>query len=70
MTPHSDGNDHLPVYDSLVRERGDVVAETRSVAERALYDAAHALSGHGVVRPAPDQAAQLRAPADRSTTRG
>ncbi|MFD3564805.1 hypothetical protein ACFWVU_34870 [Streptomyces sp. NPDC058686] len=53
---NSTGNDHLPVYDSLVRERGDVVAEARSVAETALYQAAYALSGHGGVRPAPGPA--------------
>ncbi|MET9912632.1 hypothetical protein ABZZ74_38615 [Streptomyces sp. NPDC006476] len=38
--------DRLPVYDSLVRERGDVVTETREVAERAQHQAREALSGH------------------------
>ncbi|MFF1358481.1 hypothetical protein [Streptomyces sp. NPDC058297] len=52
MNLNSTGNDHLPVYESLVRERGDVVAEARSVAEKALYQAAYALNGHGGARPA------------------
>ncbi|MEU8487897.1 hypothetical protein [Streptomyces sp. NPDC048641] len=53
MNLNSTGIDHLPVYDSLVRERGDVVAEARSVAETALYQAAYALSGHGQPAPGP-----------------
>lgn len=47
--------DRLPVYDSLVRELGDVVAEAREVAERARHQAQQALAGHSGVRrePAP-----------------
>ncbi|MCX5442999.1 hypothetical protein OHB53_43490 [Streptomyces sp. NBC_00056] len=56
MNPSSTGNDHLPVYESLVRERGDVVAEARLVAAEALHQAAYALSGHGGVRPMPGPA--------------
>ncbi|MFD7780038.1 hypothetical protein, partial [Streptomyces sp. NPDC059753] len=53
MNHSSTGNDHLPVYESLVRERGDVVAEARLVAAEAQYQAAAALNGHGGVRAAP-----------------
>ncbi|MEU6664351.1 hypothetical protein [Streptomyces sp. NPDC046821] len=68
MNLQTAGNDELPVYDSLVRERGDVVAETRSVAEEAQIRMAQALSGHGILQPAPDQMApQPTAPADGST---
>lgn len=47
------GNDHLPVYEGLVRERGDVVAEAREVAERTQHEARQALAGHPVPRPEP-----------------
>lgn len=50
MNHSSTGNDHLPVYESLVRERGDVVAEARLVAAEAQYQAAAALNGHAGVR--------------------
>lgn len=33
------GNDHLPVYESLLRERGDVVAEARVAAEQMQHQA-------------------------------
>ncbi|MGX1672842.1 hypothetical protein [Streptomyces sp. NPDC055400] len=57
MNLSSTGNDHLPVYESLVRERGDVVAEARLVAQEAQHQMAYALSGHGGVRPTmPDPA--------------
>ncbi|MDN0197639.1 hypothetical protein [Streptomyces sp. S.PNR 29] len=50
MTPHSTGNDSLPIYESLVRERGDVVAEAREVAEETQHQATQALNGHGEVQ--------------------
>ncbi|WP_158973150.1 hypothetical protein [Streptomyces griseus] len=50
MTTHSSGIDQLPIYDSLVREQGDVVAEVREVAEQMLFQAAQALRGHHVVQ--------------------
>ncbi|MEU6139378.1 hypothetical protein ABZ848_03350 [Streptomyces sp. NPDC047081] len=34
------------MYDSLVRERGDVVTEARVVAEQAQHQARQALDGH------------------------
>lgn len=43
---NSHGYDQLPVYDSLVRERGDVVEETRVVAEQMQDKAWRALTGH------------------------
>lgn len=46
MTPHSSGIDRLPIYDSLVREQGDVVTEVREVAEQMQLQAAQALRGH------------------------
>lgn len=50
MTSHPPAKDHLPVYDGLVRERGDVVAEVREVAERTLDEARRALAGNPAVR--------------------
>lgn len=38
--------DHLPVYDGLVRERGDVVAEAREVSERTHHQVRQAMTGH------------------------
>ncbi|GAB2881510.1 hypothetical protein GCM10027074_57220 [Streptomyces deserti] len=44
--PHTpSGNDHLPIYEDLVRERGDVVAEAQRAAERTQHQAAELLSG-------------------------
>ena len=39
VTPNPSGNDHLPVYESLLRERGDVVAEARVAAEQMQHQA-------------------------------
>ncbi|MFG2127124.1 hypothetical protein ACGFNV_04925 [Streptomyces sp. NPDC048751] len=50
MTPHSSGIDRLPIYDSLVREQGDVVTEVREVAEQMQLQAAQALRGHHEVQ--------------------
>ncbi|MEV5279451.1 MULTISPECIES: hypothetical protein [unclassified Streptomyces] len=41
---------HPPIYQRLVRERGDVVAETRTVAEQAQHEARQALDWSGVRR--------------------
>jgi hypothetical protein len=38
VTP-STGPDHLPVYESLIRERGDAVAEARVAAEQMKHQA-------------------------------
>lgn len=53
MTPNSTGNDHLPVYESLLRERGDVVAEARVAAEQMQRQAVQVLNGHDRVQPEP-----------------
>ncbi|CAL9398436.1 hypothetical protein [Streptomyces pilosus] len=53
MTSPPPATDDLPVYDGLVRERGDVVAEVREVAERALDQARRGLAGHPGSSPGP-----------------
>jgi hypothetical protein len=53
VTPEPTGSDHLPVYESLVRERGDAVAEARVVAERAQHEASQALNWHDMELPEP-----------------
>jgi hypothetical protein len=45
VIPNPTGNDHLPVYESLLRERGDVVAEARVAAEQMQDQAPQAPSG-------------------------
>ncbi|WP_108009503.1 hypothetical protein [Streptomyces sp. VMFN-G11Ma] len=52
MTPESSGHEHLPVYESLLRERGDVVAEARVAAEHLQHQAPQPPGGHAQV-PAP-----------------
>jgi len=46
VIPNPTGNDHLPVYESLLRERGDVVAEARVAAEQMQDQAPQASSSH------------------------
>ncbi|KOU52679.1 MULTISPECIES: hypothetical protein [unclassified Streptomyces] len=41
---------HPPIYQRLVRERGDVLAETRAVAEQTQNEARQALDWSGVRR--------------------
>lgn len=53
VTSFSSSDEQLPVYDSLVRERGDVVAEAREVSERTQHEARQALDGVLVGRPRP-----------------
>lgn len=36
----------LPIYESLIRERGDVVEEARAVAEETQQQLSQALAGH------------------------
>ncbi|MFM9462627.1 hypothetical protein ACKI1K_07210 [Streptomyces scabiei] len=49
--------EHPPIYDRLVKERGDVLAETRSAAEQAQLHARQALDWSGL-RPAPQQSVE------------
>ncbi|TGB15866.1 hypothetical protein E2651_01675 [Streptomyces sp. MZ04] len=62
MTPTSAGTDHLPVYEGLVRERGDVLTESRLVAAQTLQQAAIAVNGHGGIHPVPGAAAHPALP--------
>jgi hypothetical protein len=39
----------LPIYESLIRERGDVVEEARAVAEETRQQLSQALAGHAAV---------------------
>ncbi|GAA1504607.1 MULTISPECIES: DEAD/DEAH box helicase family protein [Streptomyces] len=41
-------SEHPPIYDRLVRERGDVLAETRAVAEQTQREARQALDWSSV----------------------
>ncbi|MDQ0791557.1 hypothetical protein [Streptomyces sp. B1I3] len=43
-------SDHPPIYDRLVKERGDVLAETRKVAEQTQAQARQALDWSSVRR--------------------
>ncbi|ORT59124.1 hypothetical protein [Streptomyces sp. CB03238] len=43
-------SEHPPIYDRLVRERGDVLAETRKAAEQAQAQAQRALDWSGLGR--------------------
>ncbi|GAA4322521.1 hypothetical protein GCM10023086_47780 [Streptomyces venetus] len=45
MKPDSTRNEELPIYESLVRERGDVVQEARVVSEETQHQATQALHG-------------------------
>ncbi|MFF7484892.1 hypothetical protein ACH4MW_34060 [Streptomyces luteogriseus] len=52
MKPDSTRTEELPIYESLIRERGDVVEEARAVAEETQHQMSQALSG---VAPAPQE---------------
>ncbi|MFD9404961.1 hypothetical protein ACFWA4_39865 [Streptomyces sp. NPDC060011] len=41
-------SEHPPIYDRLVKERGDVLAETRNVAEQTQAQARQALDWSAV----------------------
>ncbi|MET9579949.1 hypothetical protein ACLQ2D_31800 [Streptomyces sp. DT199] len=45
MSPDSTRTEELPIYESLIRERGDVVEEARVVAEETQHQMSLALSG-------------------------
>lgn len=45
MTHSSTGINHLPIYEDLIRERGDVVAEAQLAAEHTQHKAAELLPG-------------------------
>ncbi|MGW5131174.1 hypothetical protein [Streptomyces sp. NPDC004135] len=45
----------LPIYESLIRERGDVVEEARAVAEKTQQQMSQALAGHAPVPTEPGE---------------
>ncbi len=45
VSPDSTRTEELPIYESLIRERGDVVEEARVVAEETQHQMSLALSG-------------------------
>lgn len=45
MTHSSTENNQLPIYEDLIRERGDVVAEAQLAAEYTHHQAAKLLTG-------------------------
>ncbi|GAP48504.1 hypothetical protein [Streptomyces azureus] len=50
MKLDSTRNEELPIYESLIRERGDVVEEARAVAEETQHQMTQALNGHAPVQ--------------------
>jgi hypothetical protein len=52
--------EHPPIYERLIRERGDVLAETREVAEQMQRQARQALDWSGA-RPSPWESRENRA---------
>ncbi|EFL35473.1 predicted protein [Streptomyces viridochromogenes DSM 40736] len=53
VKPDSTRNEELPIYESLVRERGDVVKEARVVSEETQHQATQALNGVATVGHGP-----------------
>lgn len=53
MTHSSTQNDHTPIYEDLIRERGDVVAEAQLAARRTQHQAAELLTGRNMGQQAP-----------------
>lgn len=45
MTPTSTENNHLPIYEDLVRERGDAIVEAQLAADHTQHQAAKLLTG-------------------------
>jgi len=45
-------NDHLPIYEDLVRERGDAVAAAQLAARHTQHQAAELLTGQEAAQPA------------------
>jgi hypothetical protein len=49
------GHDHLPIYEDLVRERGDAVAEAQLAAQHTQHQAAVLLTARDAALPARHQ---------------
>ncbi|MFJ5727714.1 hypothetical protein [Streptomyces paradoxus] len=45
MTSDTTRTEELPIYESLIRERGDVVEEARVLAEETQHQMSQALNG-------------------------
>ncbi|MFH9013525.1 hypothetical protein ACH4C6_19355 [Streptomyces sp. NPDC017943] len=56
MTTDTTRIEELPIYESLIRERGDVVEEARAVSEETQHRMTQALAGHPV--PAQEEPAE------------
>lgn len=52
MTLPSNENNHLPIYEDLVLELGDAVAEAQLAADHMQYQAAELLTGRDAVHQA------------------
>ncbi|MER5216658.1 hypothetical protein ABT063_40545 [Streptomyces sp. NPDC002838] len=51
MTRTTSESDDLPIYEHLVRERGDAVAEAQMAAQHTQHQAAELLGGHRADQP-------------------
>ncbi|MFF1842355.1 hypothetical protein ACFVW9_11450 [Streptomyces sp. NPDC058217] len=63
MTRTSTQNDHLPIYEDLVRECGDVVAEAQLAADHVQHQAAALLTGRETAQQAHRRDNNIRAAA-------
>ncbi|MGW8884215.1 hypothetical protein [Streptomyces sp. NPDC055749] len=63
MTRTSTENDHLPIYEDLVRECGDVVAAARLAADHVQHQAAELLTGRDAAQQAHRWDGNMRAAA-------
>ncbi|NMI55706.1 MULTISPECIES: hypothetical protein [unclassified Streptomyces] len=52
MISTSTEKDHLPIYEDLVRERGDAVAEAQLAADHTQHQAAELLTGRDAAQQA------------------
>ena len=63
MTRTSTENDHLPIYEDLVRERGDAVAEAQRAAAHTQHQAAELLTRRDAIQQAHRRDGHTRAAA-------
>lgn len=63
VTRTSTDNDHLPIYEDLVRERGDAVAEAQLAAAHTQHQAAELLTGRDAAQQAHRRDGHTRATA-------
>ncbi|MEU5594985.1 hypothetical protein [Streptomyces sp. NPDC020298] len=56
MTRTFSESDHMPIYEDLVRELGDVVAEAQMAAEHTQHKATQLLGGQHADQPYPPTA--------------